>query len=1372
MDLIRAALQFTTTSSSLSEFCEILKTLFVCLAVEDPSSYSFDDVSYFIIDPADQSNLALVSDYYWKQINKQYNNNPASLLLFNFGAKGAPASINRYLKDQLLLSDFIVYFSVNDIDLMLLNYMCGLTTFYGNNLNSAKELALVTYVTSKLLFINGCVNGKFDDIANNRFDGEIVFLLIDAFNILYPWLRERAFIFEPVITLLGEVFLYAFGCTKNKHEHEDMQTLFSRLLQEQERSSALSVPLIDLCLEIIVSSSTKDTIVNMPTEKHLPVLNRDTRMLLASCRLLLCILSVQGPDDENQAINYIEHRIRELCPTYRDRPTCFPCFVSVVLELAHAINPVTIIAQELVYFLHELVASLILCLNYGPMLVQFCTRVPQKEATDVSRLIVLISETDNAENKLLSAVRKILRDIFQNLILGDVLSRYANGTFLLQSNLLPLKTTLGYFWMQQYHYLLTIYSDVVFDVQRSSKKGPAVASNFIMMRDDNEIHGFSNKFKIPVKWSLIADNADYDERDQLTTWPIMYQYNHSTGRIEAIYVPDECKIYADNYPLKYHKFKDLKAKYSKTPPAHSELPKCIIQMSIADSPYGTAHLLSQHLQENESTKKLYFYWTHPSIAQHIGVVYNLSRRCAINIFERKTDNFSSFMMLCLSRFDAIQYPYRSFDGYGYATVSSQPFSYIWDVLSEICTKICKDARFITVIGELDLIHEKILSENMIVFRGREPRNNRMVKLIFRNPMLSVHMKRTLYPKEFTRKTLRPSQFKALVYAALSPLTLILGSPGSGKSTTLAHISKMFLLEKNANSKWIPVLDNRGNERNRPKWNLFKDVFFSSIKTFKSVTEMILAEDPGVQLFITAHSNNAADQLTRYILEMDGWDKTTLPFIFRSGNQSKDPFIVQFMISYYLFKIAEELGVDLATEGQPYSLATGSLIDHFSYISERLRRFLSSSSHSILRRLRPKQIDNLKKLVADYSCMANWLINHATIIVGTTIGLQSRITNISDDVAPDNPSQPSTNSVRRYLIIEEAARLSEHEFASFLVASFEKIILLGDILQLPPLIQDQTLASTSALDWSIFHRICYASQVNIPIVTLEEQARSTPEIADLYRSLYESSLPKYCAIKGGLRDIPGVKFDSFVDQAILERFRGRCFYIPEEQLHNYTTTREQIASWLAHLSKIALNNEEEEVQTSFIRKVQKRYTPEESNKEEIDVILHCLYNLLDQVVKMVSSGTHLGRLSYNKSTSQYELSFSVALLSLYKCQTDLLIADKLIAKIIRRFAKLDLKTINNKKVSLEAKVFISTSDGFQGCEADITFLSITARKPRDFVENIQRSLVAVSRARRLLVCVGIANVCKNEIWQAVVRCPLPNFSCNRTHKPKIVIHSNK
>ena len=70
------------------------------------------------------------------------------------------------------------------------------------------------------------------------------------------------------------------------------------------------------------------------------------------------------------------------------------------------------------------------------------------------------------------------------------------------------------------------------------------------------------------------------------------------------------------------------------------------------------------------------------------------------------------------------------------------------------------------------------------------------------PALEVGTQLVPRKQLLTEKTLRPSQFKALVYAVLSPLLLILGYLGSGKSTSLSLISKVLLLTKGADSKWI------------------------------------------------------------------------------------------------------------------------------------------------------------------------------------------------------------------------------------------------------------------------------------------------------------------------------------------------------------------------------------------------------------------------------------------------------------------------------------------------------------------------------------------------------------------------------------------
>ncbi|EFO60825.1 Hypothetical protein GLP15_4797 [Giardia lamblia P15] len=323
--------------------------------------------------------------------------------------------------------------------------------------------------------------------------------------------------------------------------------------------------------------------------------------------------------------------------------------------------------------------------------------------------------------------------------------------------------------------------------------------------------------------------------------------------------------------------------------------------------------------------------------------------------------------------------------------------------------------------------------------------------------------------------------------------------------------------------------------------------------------------------------------------------------------------------------------------------------------------------------------------------------------------------------------------RRYLIVEEAARLAEHEFASFLVAPFNKIILLGDILQLPPLIQDQTIASSGALDWSVFHRICYSPQVSVPIVTLEEQARSVPEIADLYRSLYESSLPKYCSIKGGLRDIPGVKFDSFVDQAILERFRGRCFYIPNKGISKcanlISAMNKRLADFCQQMKKYQVVQKQSEDQWSK-NKRGGAIRLAETNSDELKLISYLLYSTLVQVTEMIFSGSHVDKLVYDSREQEYCLRFSIAILSLYNAQAALLRSDQFISDATNLFKDLRIPAGTGRRVHLSVDVSISTSDAFQGLEADIVFLSMVKRATTDFIDSLPRALVAVSRARRL------------------------------------------
>lgn len=1452
---------FNKSNISMSD--KFLTSVFGYFSVEEPIGRSLKNIEWFSSEFADCFVIKRKCEGYWGTILTQ-RTIPQTILPFfkthnnssnNYTVKSL------YLRDTLLLTDMHLYLQQKGLSHKLLGHIKTQLRSGIRSKKSAKHLSMILYVTCKLLLIDGYINGKFDEIASIQFNGEIVFLIANGFNAIYPWVKEYPFIFEPIVSLLAELFLYSFGCTKNKNKSENVHDIFLVLLKEQENISTCSSPAIDFCLSTIVQSGAKDSVVNIPQERCLPIQNLDIRLLLAACRLLLCILSVQNVNDECKIIEYIEHKARDLCPEHNTQAPEFPYLFSLIVCLLGKIVPNSPLSKDVISFLKETTVSLILCTKYDMQLLSFFNVGAENPFTSISELIEYIdliksgyTNTTDTSYTLIC----ILSEVLHAFVLGDPIRRYLNKTLLIQSNLLPLTNVIGYFWCQQYHYMTTIYTDIIMDVKRdeydvslgignNTKEKSKQKRNLLHLSKQNVQIEYTkdnvHKVTIPVSWEFVNRFVEYDERDRLEFIPLIYLVSNDTKEILAIYIPSYCKILNNNSVLNrkilnYNRGegKHNKKKFSSFSFRNSVEEDDIfihgnnaqsfnIQMELHSTHYDIEHLYSLTHSTDASTD-LFFHWYHPSVGLHIKIMDTLRASFTATYFNKSSDNTHIHRLFCLSDFSSVQLPSCSFKGYGYATVSSQPFSYIKDVLQEIYMKIYENYPSCNISAKLEDCEKSVDTKNKIVLCGATPDTKANV-VVLKDIVLTNDGKKINRRKEFTYRTLRPSQFKALMYAALSPLTLILGCPGSGKSTTLAHISKMFILEEGANSKWIPVQDDNGNEKNRPKWNLFKDIFFSSIKTYRSVTEMVLSEDLGTQLFITAHSNNAADQLTRYILEMDGWHNTTLPFIVRLGTQSSDPKVFNFMPIYYLYKMALELDTEL---DKPYdtveTLKTGDILTHFTIISRKIQNKISSGyPPECYFKLTNSQKNILHNILKNIKYFSYQLLNSATILVSTTSGFGTYIRYINDIGSDDfddlflldypldsdnyntysrslyNQSYPFSNRFykhtatqnsygnivdefnftkyffsqsspyntannnevskniinnnrSRYLIVEEAARLPEHEFALFLVAPFTKIILLGDILQLPPLIQDQTVASSGALDWSAFHRICYSPQVNVPIVALEEQARSTPEIADLYRSLYESSLPKYCAIKGGLRDIPGIKFDNFVDQLILKKFRGRCFYIPNNNISKYTTHISDIDTKLIQLcqqmeeyrpSTQLENKDSENNKVVTIKR-------EETNNHELVIIYCLLYSTLMKVRKMIFSESHLDKLTFDSQKQEYQLQFSVAILSLYKAQIALLESKKFIQIVLKVFKELKIPISNGRKVCLNVNISISTADAFQGLEADIVFLSMVKNNANTFIDNLPRALVSVSRARRLIVCIGAVETSKNAIWLNVVKQP--------------------
>jgi intron-binding protein aquarius len=90
-----------------------------------------------------------------------------------------------------------------------------------------------------------------------------------------------------------------------------------------------------------------------------------------------------------------------------------------------------------------------------------------------------------------------------------------------------------------------------------------------------------------------------------------------------------------------------------------------------------------------------------------------------------------------------------------------------------------------------------------------------------------------------------------------------------------------------------------------------------------------------------------------------------------------------------------------------------------------------------------------------------------------------------------------------LIIEESSQILEIEsFIPMLLQKDKKlkrIIMLGDVKQLPPIIQNQSIQHFSHMDQSLFQRLI---RLNVPSIELDHQGRMRSELANLFRWNYK------------------------------------------------------------------------------------------------------------------------------------------------------------------------------------------------------------------------------------------------------------------------------
>ena len=88
-----------------------------------------------------------------------------------------------------------------------------------------------------------------------------------------------------------------------------------------------------------------------------------------------------------------------------------------------------------------------------------------------------------------------------------------------------------------------------------------------------------------------------------------------------------------------------------------------------------------------------------------------------------------------------------------------------------------------------------------------------------------------------------------------------------------------------------------------------------------------------------------------------------------------------------------------------------------------------------------------------------------------------------------------------MVMEEAAKITQPEAVAVLSYHPERVVMVGDPLQLSPVIQNQEIRERTKLNVSLFERLMsYATAI-----VLNQQGRATPELCNLYRWRYSNLL---------------------------------------------------------------------------------------------------------------------------------------------------------------------------------------------------------------------------------------------------------------------------
>ncbi|GIQ81712.1 hypothetical protein KIPB_002715 [Kipferlia bialata] len=319
---------------------------------------------------------------------------------------------------------------------------------------------------------------------------------------------------------------------------------------------------------------------------------------------------------------------------------------------------------------------------------------------------------------------------------------------------------------------------------------------------------------------------------------------------------------------------------------------------------------------------------------------------------------------------------------------------------------------------------------------------------------------TVPPPEPSAPALTGAQVASIVRALHYPVSVIVGPPGCGKTFTAATLSALYL-----------------RAQARPGGPGLRDL----------LREPLRHSNRG-PLVLCAHSNRAVDHMLESVMGLSGVSALRVGGGWRQTRESG------------IHPQSEEAWVGAVLDDlEPY---TGHLSVNRSHPFDDLSPFrtakpLPSCSPEDAHMARA----TLNLLGKGRGAFRKHVADRVSLMAGTVSSLS--VCGLLNSRCP-----PSL------MIIEEAARIPELELVPLLSACAKHTLLLGDPLQLPPLIRDASLACRARASFSLLHRLV-ASRA--PVTVLDTQCRAVPELADTWRDTYTPLLVSLGQVPARIRD---------------------------------------------------------------------------------------------------------------------------------------------------------------------------------------------------------------------------------------------------------------